>query len=147
MDKLLQRLQPALGVTGRFLLGLYFVLPGISKIIGFDGTTQYMMEHGVPLTAVVLPLTIVLQIGGGAALIIGWQTRAVALMLASMTLAINLFMHDFWNVYEGLSQAHETQNFVKNLAIMAGLLVLAAGPGAQALSLDKRRNNRAAAAS
>ena len=118
-----------LGVTGRFLLGLYFVLPGISKITGFDGTTQYMIEHGVPLAAMLLPITIVLQIGGGAALILGWQTRAMALMLAGMTLAINLFMHDFWNVYEGLSQTHETQNFVKNLAIMAGLLALAAGPG------------------
>ena len=67
------------------------------------------------------------------------------LMLASMTLVINLFMHDFWNVYEGLSQAHETQNFVKNLAIMAGLLALAAGPGTRALSLDGRKNNQAAA--
>ena len=116
-------------------------MPGISKITGFDGTTQYMIEHGVPLAAMLLPITIVLQIGGGAALILGWQTRAMALMLAGMTLAINLFMHDFWNVYEGLSQAHETQNFVKNLAIMAGLLALAAGPGTQALSLGGRKNN------
>lgn len=134
-----------LGVTGRFLLGLYFLLPGISKITGFDGMTQYMIEHGVPLATMLLPITIVLQIGGGAALILGWQTRAMALMLAGMTLAINLFMHDFWNVYEGLSRARETQNFVRNLAIMAGLLALAASPGAQALSRDRRRNNKAAA--
>ena len=136
-----------LGVTGRFLFGLYFVLPGISKITGFDGTTQYMIEHGVPLAAMLLPITIVLQIGGGAALILGWQTRAMALMLAGMTLVINLFMHDFWNVYEGLSQGHETQNFVKNLAIMAGLLTLAAGPGTQVLSLDGRKYKRAATTS
>ena len=144
MDKLLQPFQSMLGVAGRFLLGLYFFLPGISKMTGFDGTTQYMIEHGVPLAAVLLPITIVLQIGGGAALIVGWQTRAMALMLAGMTVAINLFMHDFWNVYEGLSQAHETQNFVKNLAIMAGLLALAAGPSAQTLSLDRRLNQTAA---
>ena len=147
MDKLLQPFQSMLGVAGRFLLGLYFVLPGISKMTGFDGTTQYMIEHGVPLAAVLLPITIVLQIGGGAALIVGWQTRAMALMLAGMTLVINLFMHDFWNVYEGLSQAHETQNFVKNLAIMAGLLALAAGPGTQVLSLDGRKYKRAATTS
>ena len=71
-----------------------------------------MLQHGLPLTAVLLPLTIILQIGGGAALTLGWRTRAMALMLAGMTIVINLFMHDFWNVYEGLSQAHETQNFV-----------------------------------
>ena len=144
MDKILLPLQSVLGVTGRFLLGLYFVLPGITKITGYGGTEQYMLQHGVPLTAVLLPLTIILQIGGGAALILGWRTRAIALMLAGMTIVINLFMHDFWNVYEGLSQAHETQNFVKNLAIMAGLLALAAGPSAQALSLDRRLNQTTA---
>ena len=85
-----------------------------------------------------------LQIGGGAALILGWQTRAMAFMLAGMTIVINMFMHDFWNVYEGLSQAHETQNFVKNLTIMARLLVLAAGLSAQALSLDRRLNQTTA---
>jgi putative oxidoreductase len=87
-----------------------------------------------------LPITIVLQIGSGVALVAGWQTRAIALMLAGMILVINVFMHDFWNVYEGLTQQHETQNFIKNLAIMAGLLTLAAGPGIQSLSLDARAN-------
>ena len=144
MDKILQPLESVLGVTGRFLLGLYFVLPGITKITGYGGTEQYMLQHGVPFTAALLPLTIILQTGGGAALILGSQTRAMALMLAGMTIVINLFMHDFWNVYEGLSQAHETQNFVKNLAIMAGLLALAAGPSAQALSLDRRLNRTTA---
>ena len=126
------------------MLGLYFLLPGITKITEYDRTEQYMLQHGVPFTAALLPLTIILQTGGGAALILGSQTRAMALMLAGMTIVINLFMHDFWNVYEGLSQAHETQNFVKNLAIMAGLLALAAGPSAQALSLDRRLNRTTA---
>ena len=57
-------------------------------------------------------------------------------MLAGMTLVISVFMHDFWNVYEGLSQQHEAQNFIKNLAIMAGLLTLTAGSAVQSLSLD-----------
>ena len=138
MDKILQPLWPVLGVTGRFLLGLYFVLPGISKITGYGGTEQYMLQHDVPLTAALLPLTIILQIGGGAALILGLRTKAMALVLAGVTIVINLFMHDFWNVYQGLSQAHETQNFVKNLAIMAGFLLLGSAQGEQPLSLDKR---------
>ena len=87
MDKILQPLQSVLGVTGRVLLGLYFLLPGITKITEYDGTEQYMLQHGVPFTAALLPLTILLQIGGGA-----------ALMLAGMTIVVNLFMHDFWNV-------------------------------------------------
>ena len=91
--------------------------------------------------------TLVLQIGGGLFLLAGYKVRYTALMFAGMTLAINIVMHDFWNVYEGLSQAHETQNFVKNLAIMAGLLALAAGPGTQVLSLDGRKNKGAATTS
>ena len=136
MAQILQAMLPFVGVTGRVLLGLYFLIPGISKIVGFGGTAQYMATHGVPFVAMLLPITILVQIGGGAALLVGWQTRAVAVILAGMTLVISVFMHDFWNVYEGLTQQHETQNFIKNLAIMAGLLTLAAGPAVQSLSLD-----------
>lgn len=136
MAQILQAMLPFVGVTGRVLLGLYFLIPGISKIVGFGGTAQYMATHGVPFVAVLLPITILVQIGGGAALLVGWQTRAVAVILAGMTLVISVFMHDFWNVYEGLTQQNETQNFIKNLAIMAGLLTLAAGPAVQSLSLD-----------
>ena len=138
MNRGMQAIAPVLRCSGRVLLGLYFLLPGISKTVGFDATSAYMATHGVPMVGIALVVTIVLQIGGGTALIIGWQTRPTALMLAAMTLLINLLMHDFWNVYEGLSQAHETQNFVKNLAIMAGLLALAAGPATAAFGLDSR---------
>ena len=140
MERMIQPVQPLIGITGRVLLGLYFPIPGISKITGFDDTAAYMLTHGLPLVSLLLPITIVLQIGSGVALVAGWQTRAIALMLAGMILVINVFMHDFWNVYEGLTQQHETQNFIKNLAIMAGLLTLAAGPAIQSLSLDARAN-------
>ena len=69
MERMLQPLQPLIGVTGRVLLGLYFVIPGVRKILAFDGTGQYMATHGVPLISVLLPITIMLQVGGGAALI------------------------------------------------------------------------------
>ena len=110
--------------AGRFLLGLYFLLPGISKIIGYSGYLAYMSVHNVPTPELLLPVTIVLQIGGGLMLMIGLRVVHVAPILAGVTVLINFGMHDFWNVYEGVSQAHETQNFVKNLAIFAGLLVM-----------------------
>ncbi len=125
-------------VTARVLLGLYFLVPGLSKIPGFDAMVSYMTLHGVPFTVPLLVLTTALQIGGGLALIAGWQTRAVAFVLAGLTIMINVYMHDFWNVYEGVNQGHETQNFIKNLGIFAGLLLLAAR-GAPHLSLDARR--------
>jgi len=125
-------------LTGRVLLGLYFLVPGVMKITGFAGMQAYMSQHGVPLVTPLLLLTIVLQVGGGLALIAGWQTRLAAFLLAGLVLLICVFMHDFWNSYEGVSQAHEMQNFIKNLGIFAGLLILAAR-GAPRASVDALR--------
>ena len=117
--------QKGLLLGGRALLGLYFIVPGITKVTGFAAMSAYMEAHGVPLIPVLLSLTIVLQIGGGTSLLLGYRTQLMAFALAGLTLVISLFMHDFWNVEEGLERAHETQNFIKNLAIMAGLMFVA----------------------
>ena len=111
---------------GRILLGLYFLLPGISKIPTYAGTTEYMLLHNIPLASILLPITIVLQVGLGVMLIIGYRIKESALFLAALTILINIGMHDFWNEYPNTDAGHETQNFVKNLAIFAGLLVLSA---------------------
>ena len=84
-----------------------------------------MAAHGVPLIPVALVITIILQIGGGASLLLGYRTQLCAGVLAALTLVISIFMHDFWNMAEGMQQAHEMQNFIKNLAIMAGLMYVA----------------------
>ena len=112
--------------VGRILLGLYFLLPGISKIPTYAGTTEYMLLHNIPLASILLPITIVLQVGLGVMLIIGYRIKESALILAALTIFINIGMHDFWNEYPNTDAGHETQNFVKNLAIFAGLLVLSA---------------------
>lgn len=133
----------SMDVLGRVLLGLYFLVPGLMKIAGYAGMLAYMTQHNVPLTQPLLLLTIALEVGGGLALITGWQTQAIAFVLAGLTLLINLYMHDFWNVYEGGSQQHETQNFIKNMAIFGGLLILAAR-GAPRASLDALASSRSA---
>ena len=117
--------QRALQLAGRALLGLYFIVPGISKIADFDAMGAYMAAHNVPLIPVLLVLTIVLQIGGGLSLLAGYRVQLMAFVLAGLTLAISIFMHDFWFMEEGQQQAHELQNFIKNMAIMAGLLYMA----------------------
>ena len=112
--------------VGRVMLGLYFLLPGISKIPTYTGTTEYMLLHNIPLASILLPITIVLQVGLGVMLIIGYRIKESAIILAALTIFINIGMHDFWNEYPNTDAGHETQNFVKNLAIFAGLLVLSA---------------------
>ena len=111
---------------GRVLLGLYFLLPGITKIPSYSGTTEYMMLHNIPLAGILLPITIVLQIVLGSMLIIGYRIKESALILAALTIFINIGVHDFWNEYPNIDSSHEIQNFVKNLGIFAGLIVLSA---------------------
>lgn len=125
--------------SGRVLLGLYFIGPGLSKVFGFEANANYMADHGMVFIPFFLVLTIIIQLGGGAAMVVGYQTKIVAFILAGLTLVISLVMHDFWTLPAGeLQTGHETQNFVKNMAIMAGLL-MAAGLGGGGWSLDARR--------
>lgn len=119
--------QKSLFLTGRILLGLYFIVPGMMKITGFSGTADYMAAHGMVLIPFFLVLTIIIQIGGGLCLVAGYRVQIVAFALAGLTLVISIVMHDFWTMEQSLQQAHEMQNFIKNMAIMAGLLVLAGG--------------------
>ena len=112
-------------VLGRTLLGLYFIGPGMTKVAGYQGYLDLMASKGVPLVEVLLPLTILIQVGAGLFLIAGKNLRVSALLLFGLTILINLFIHNFWALAGDPGQAHETQNFVKNLAIAAGLLVLA----------------------
>ena len=112
-------------MLGRTLLGLYFIGPGMTKVAGYQGYLDLMASKSVPLVEVLLPLTILVQVGAGLFLIAGKNLRVSALLLFGLTIFINLFIHNFWALAGDPGQAHETQNFVKNLAIAAGLLVLA----------------------
>ena len=112
-------------VAGRSLLGLYFIGPGLSKVFDFTSTLALMRMKGVPFSSVLLPLTIVIQLLGGTFLILGRNLRLTAFILFGLTIVINIYIHNFWTLNGDPSQGHEIQNFVKNLAIAAGLLVLA----------------------
>ena len=111
---------------GRVLLGLYFLLPGVAKFTAWDRHIQLMETHEMSMVPILLVVAGVIQIVGGLCLIANKQVVICALGFAVMILLINVNLHDFWNVYEGVNPERETQNFVKNLGILAGLLVLAA---------------------
>lgn len=116
---------------GRLLLAQIFLIAGIGKITGYAGTQGYMEAFGVPGS--LLPLVILLEVGGGLALVLGWHTRWTAWALAAFSVgAALIFHHNF---------ADQTQMimFMKNLAIAGGLLFVATH-GAGALSLDQRRH-------
>ena len=116
-------------LIGRVLLAHIFLLAGISKITGYAGTQGYMESMGVP--GMLLPLVILLEIGGALALIVGWQTKWAAWALAAFSIIAALVFHS------NFTDQMQSILFMKNLAMAGGLLVLAAhGPGS--LSLEKR---------
>jgi|TARA_B100001094_G_C18194104_1_gene809377 putative oxidoreductase len=121
----LYKIDPYLFFIGRLLLGLYFLLPGISKIPSYSQTLLLMISKGVPLDQIALLTTIFLQIFFGTLIILNRHLRISCILLFILTILINYYIHDFWNLTGDPSQGHETQNFVKNLGIAAGLLVLA----------------------
>jgi putative oxidoreductase len=111
-------------LLGRILLGLIFVMSGITKVTGFEGTQQYMASQGMPATAVLLVGAIVVEILGGLSVILGLWARAGAAALVLFLIPATLIFHtDF-------SQQTQVIMFLKNLSIMGGLLLLIAqGPG------------------
>ncbi len=111
-------------IAGRILLGLYFVLPGIAKFVDWQSHIDLMQHHNVAFTAPFLFLAGIANLLLGFMLLTNRFVREAAYGCVLYILVINFNLHDFWN-FSDMEGAHETQNFVKNLGILAGCLVLA----------------------
>lgn len=139
-------LQSPLALVGRLLLALLFLPAGISKIGGFAGTVGYIASVGLPLPQLGAVLAIIVEVAGALALIAGFGTRFAALALAVFTLASSFFFHNFWSMPADQAMMQQLM-FFKNLAIVGGLLVLAAhGAGAYSVDAKGRLNTRKPAA-
>jgi len=123
-------------LIGRILIALLFIPAGLGKITGFSGTVGYIASVGLPAPALGAVIAIVVEVLLAAALLVGWQARWSALIIALFTIASAVFFHNFWASPPG-QQLMQNINFFKNIAIAGGLLfVVAFGPGAY--SLDAR---------
>lgn len=131
---LLEKFGPLLG---RILIAYLFIPAGISKIGNFDGTVKYITSAGLPMPSVAAVIAIIVELGVGILLLVGFKTRYAALVLAAFTLAAALGFHQFWAVPEAAKMV-QTIMFNKNLAIVGGLLFVAVY-GAGPLSLDNRK--------
>lgn len=114
-------------LAGRSLIAIMFIMAGYSKIGGFEGTQGYMESMGVP--GMLLPVVIALELLGGIAVLVGYQTKIAAFLLAGFTFLTAIMFHsDF-------SQQLEMTLFMKNLAISgAFLLLFVHGPGQWAVN-------------
>lgn len=111
--------QHTLTLVARALLAYIFIVAGWGKISGYEATVAYMQAMGVP--GGLLPLTILLELGGGLAILFGFQTRVVALALAGFSIVTAFLFH---------GSAEDAVNFMKNFAMAGGfisLMILGAG--------------------
>lgn len=125
-------LQSVVPLVGRFLLAPLFLLSGISKVTTPAATIGMIDDSGLPFATLGFALAVLVEVGGGIALLAGYRIRPVAAIMALFTIAAALaFHHD-------LGDQNQFIHFFKNLAIAGGLLQLSAF-GAGTLSLDVRR--------
>ncbi|MEG3791231.1 DoxX family protein [Lysobacter sp. CCNWLW3] len=119
--------------VARASLGAIFFIMGLTKISSFAGVAGWMASSGVPFAKLLLVLTIAIEVGGGLLLIIGKQTRWAALALAAFIVPVTLIFHAFWNA-DAASFQDQLTHFLKNLAILGGMLLLAAPAAANSRS-------------
>ena len=119
------------------MLALLFVPAGFAKIAGFAGTAGYIASGGVPLPEVAAAIAIAVELGLGLLLLVGWQTRWAALGIAVFTAVITFIFHNYWAA-PAEQMMQQQQAFFKNIAVVGGLLLVAAF-GAGAWSFDGKR--------
>lgn len=124
-------------LVGRVLLALIFIISGFGKITGFEGTVGYMQAYNMPMTQILAVIAIIIELGGGIMIAVGWKARWAAAALFIFVLVASFIFHAFWAVPADQAQLQNIM-FMKNLAIMGGMLyIIAYGSGP--LSADKNR--------
>jgi len=125
--------QNYLALAGRILLAAIFIIGGYNKIGGWEATAGYMASKGLPM--LLLVPTILIELGGGLMLIVGYRARLAAAAIFLFLIPVTLVFHNFWAA-SPVEMQMQSINFMKNLGIMGGMLfIVAYGPGRY--SLDK----------
>jgi putative oxidoreductase len=119
-------------VVGRILMAALFIIAAYNKFKGYDGTIAYFTRLGVPAASVMAPLIELLEVVAAIMLIVGYQTRLVAIALGVFVVVAALFAHT------SFGDGNQLNHFLKNMAVAGGCLALFAS-GAGAYSLDARR--------
>ena len=123
-----------LALVARILLAAIFISAGFSKVMGFAGVTAYIASRGLPMPMILAGLTIVLEIVGGIAVVIGYKARIAGLLLGLFTLLAALIFHNFW-AFPPEQVYLQNIMFMKNLSMAGGLFLLTVF-GAGGYSID-----------
>jgi putative oxidoreductase len=121
----------ALHIAARLLMSLIFIIAGFGKLTGFSGTVGYFASMGLPMPNLLVPLVILIELGGGLALLFGFKARWVAAVLALFSIGSALVAHT------NFADPGQMNNFMKNLAMAGGFLMFVRY-GAGAPSIDDK---------
>ncbi|MGC4011315.1 MAG: DoxX family protein [Pseudomonas sp.] len=122
-------------LLARILLSLLFIISGWLKLTGFSGTVAYISSLGAPLPTVAAAIAVVMELGGGIAILLGLFTRPIALLFVPFVLGTALLGHQFWTM-QGMERTANEINFYKNLGLIAAFMLLAV-TGSGRFALDK----------
>lgn len=119
-------------LAGRILLALIFLWSGVDKTVHFSGAIGYVASAGLPFPDALLALSIVLELGGGLALMLGWKARWAAALIFLYLIPVTAIFHN--PIGAGTHAQEQLIHMMKNISIMGGMLMLIAfGPGAWSL--------------
>lgn len=138
MCKLMKQYGPLLG---RFCLAIIFIIAGFNKLTGFEETAGYMASKGLPMVNLLLVMSIIIELGGGLLILVGWRARWAATAIFLFLIPVTLVFHPFWT-FEGQEVAHQFNSFFKNLAIMGGMTyIMVFGSGPLSIGKDDCNDN------
>jgi len=129
-------------LLGRILISSVFILAGIGKVRGFSGEEMFVASKHLPMPAVALGIAMIIELFGGLAILAGLYTRFAAWIVFLYMIPTTFLFHNFWAM-QGAAHDDNILHFEKNMAIMGGLLILAAF-GAGGFSIDSARASKPA---
>jgi putative oxidoreductase len=124
-------------LAGRILMSVLFLISGFFKIGGYSQMVAYSSSKGLPMAGVAIACAAVIELAGGLAIIAGFQTKIAAWVLFLYLIPVTFFFHNFWAM-QGAEQQQNMIDFLKNVSIMGGLVILASN-GAGPYSVDHSR--------
>jgi putative oxidoreductase len=121
-------------LAGRILIAVIFLISGFFKVGGYAQIVGYAAAMHLPAPGVAIAVAAAVELACGLAILAGFKTRFAAWLLFLYLIPVTYVFHNFWAV-QGQEQQMQMVNFLKNVAIMGGLLVLSVN-GAGAYSAD-----------
>ena len=122
-------------LIGRILIAFIFLQSGYDKVLNYRKTVTLMTQVGMPMAEVLIIPTIIILLGGGLMILLGWYARWAALALIVFVIPATLYFHSYWT-FAPAQQLNQFHHFVKNFAIVGALFCIM-GLGSGPLSLKK----------